>query len=476
MNTSSRSADLKRMRTFKWHSKVPAYVSHPNGVPIVEHKLLRLFSEQGFDLDTDRDNKSVVDVDQLFSSLARYHDESGIQRSDSLDQAISLAYSAFGGDGSLLPLTPEEAQSAVKLEKSSGLPELTSKRDALPKDFRRFQYFYRGNGRKQMPPCIAYHRVQHGETGPKTRLVWGYPLSVTLLESVFARPLIDKFLVMRTPMAFGLRRSDLMARTQGIENSNIRIGMDVSGFDASVKPYLIGVAFSILRTWFPEDEMIDKQWSLVQDYFIHTPILMPDGWVYRKHQGVPSGSYFTQLVDSIVNYILVQYSVIRARGESVNDRLILVLGDDSLIGMRDPIPLSDLVKYAKELGFTISLRKSEVSRFGEPYSFLGHHWDMGFPRRDLKELVKRSVYAERISGIPDGDVRRTTRLVGLSGDALEGSLLLKSYGFTPRQIFGSTLRMKLDRPLTGWQEQLSSHGDESVPLSPFDYLAASLYK
>lgn len=466
---------LSSMYVGPYRKKIPHSVSNPNQVPIVENHVLSVLEDQGFDLDVKRDNKSVASKSDLFDALSRYQGDEINAHWSTLSKAISSAFHAFAGDGSLTPLLSEDQlYSALKLDKSSGAPEFKSKSDAFQVDFRRARRVI--SGKRPAQPCVAYHRVQHGEAGPKTRLVWGFPLSMTIVEAAFARPLIDKFLQIRTPMAFGLHKMDLSARAQVIENSNIRVGLDVSKFDASVKPRLIRVAFDILKTWFTNDSDMERHWNVIQEYFVHTPIIMPDRNIYKKHQGVPSGSYFTQMVDSIVNYIMVQYIFLRVRGQLVNQKYVMVLGDDSLVGISDPINMNAVVRAASEIGFKINSHKSEISRFGQSMAFLGHHWEFGLPSRSVDELVKRAVFPERISGIDDADTRRLTRVVSLSGDAHEGMKLFRAYGVPIKALLATSLNVRPDRVQTGWLDLLASQGGKERISGARDYLTLSLYR
>lgn len=432
---------------YQYKGKIPSF--HFNSAPIVENHVLKVLREQGFSLDVERDNKSVPDPNELFVALARYQDPEPMVVDDSLKIAIGSAMKVFGGYRQLRPLQDQlSLRGSLKLDKSSGAPLFQSKEDAFGRDFNRAQKIKSGT-KRVIPPCVCYHRVQHGGEGPKTRLVWGYPLSMTIVEATFARPLIDWFLDTSTPMAFGLRRNGLMARAMPITNSNVRFGLDASKFDSSLKPYLIKAAFQILRTHFEENSPNDEVWSIIEEYFIHTPILMPDGYVYKKHQGVPSGSYFTQMVDSICNYILVQAIFHRLTGATIQADKILVLGDDSLVGSSKYYSLHAIQSIAKEYRITVNVTKSHVSRFGQAFEFLGHSWQHGVPRRNVQELAKRLVFPEKISGIDDPFIRRRTRLVGIAGDAMEGIDLMLAFGLSPKQMFRSQLRAELDKVQNG---------------------------
>lgn len=396
-------------------------MNSPSGL-LICGSVKRSLEEQGFSFDVSRDNKSVYTPQGLWKGLAKYTKRPKFNPiGQALDQAVALAKQAFGRKSDAIePLKLDEGLlSAIKQSKSSGAPSFTSKGEAFPVDLERAKRIQ--EGKRAFDPCVGYHRVQHGEEGPKVRLVWGYPLSATLLEAMFARPLISHFISEDTshPMAFGRRRFEIAALTQVISNSGLKVGLDYSGFDSSVHPKLIDHAFNILKSHFVLDDVEEQTWQKIVWYFIHTPILMPDGYVYKKHQGVPSGSYFTQMIDSIVNYISVQYMSIRLSGQAIPSGRLYVLGDDSIFSALEHVPVERYKQLARELGLVVNTTKSEVSNTRR-FSFLGHVWDRGLVHRDPSEIAKRLVFPEKFNGDLSPQEFIATRMFAAIADSIEG--------------------------------------------------------
>lgn len=372
-----------------------AYISQmssPNPKGIFDDFVAEILEQQGFSWE--EDPRSIYDPQQLYDALKRFAtDYSQFEWLDSnLEFGFRMAYKIFAKPKNLAPLDvlsdSEVVNTALKLDKSAGLPSLGKKRDNLTYSFDR-EYQVR-QGLKAPNPCVAFKRTQAGN---KTRLVWGYPLEMTIMESRFARPLIEHFLKVRTPMAFGMTKTELGAKIHRyvVEGRGVEVCLDYSKFDSSIPKVMLKQAFRILSTWFSKADEEAYGWDTVVKYFITTPIVMPDGHLYvGKNHGVPSGSYFTQIIDSIVN-VAVMYAMSRRFGFDFDPRSLYVLGDDVIVSIEGEFSLRAMSRYVSQFGLTI--HSDEKSLVGVPH-FLGAYWDMGKPDVPVDELVSKAVFPE----------------------------------------------------------------------------------
>lgn len=374
---------------------VDAYVkrmSKPQSKPIYDSTTTAILEKAGYEIP--EDPASIYDPEQLWLAYDKYTERSVYSEDEYVGMAIGRAFKAFGyreSRSKLIPLQTEtEIMEAIKLEKHAGV-YFDTKLVAWPRAWtRREDVVY---NRKKPNPCLAGVRTQRGN---KTRLVWMYPLEMTMLEASFARPLIDVFKEIRSPMPYALRRHEIGARLEFTLTERNKVALDFSKFDSSVPKELILVAFKILKTWFHELEDFDEEsWNKVVKYFIYTPLVMIDGNLYKgKKKGVPSGSYFTQLVDSIVNYIIITASMIKFDFHH-NERTLHILGDDSVFSTNTDVNLKLLKLYFETLGFKLNVEKSEVRHKSESIHFIGFDWIRATPHRDLNKAILSASQPEK---------------------------------------------------------------------------------
>nr|UVZ34176.1 RNA-dependent RNA polymerase [Botryosphaeria dothidea partitivirus 3]UWJ07825.1 RNA-dependent RNA polymerase [Botryosphaeria dothidea partitivirus 3-1] len=274
----------------------------------------------------------------------------------------------------------------------------------------------------RFPPCLAGQRGAMSDASePKTRLVWVYPSEMLVVEGQYAPRMYHAFMDdPNTPMLNGKSAQKLYTEwCVGLREGEMLYGLDFSSFDTKVPAWLIRVAFNILRqnidweTWHGEtvNKRDRQKWRNVWDamvwYFINTPMLMPDGRMFRKYRGVPSGSWWTQMVDSVVNYILVNYLT---ECQATETRGLRVLGDDSAFRSCDPFGLDQAERDAASIGMVLHPEKCDVTDDPSKFKLLGTTYRDGHAHRDTEEWFKLALY-------PESSVSSTgvsfSRLVGL---------------------------------------------------------------
>lgn len=273
--------------------------------------------------------------------------------------------------------------------KNSGLPYLQKKNEVYEISLKRAKDCEQG---ACPPPMVMFSR---GKNLDVVRPVMAGPFEWQLLEGKFFYPLQEQFLSFDNPYLVGRHSCSVAARLNELTFSPYVMCMDYSGFDGSLSAVLINSAFGILKGNLSLTAQEEDQFRRVVAYFITSPILCPDQRVYhgRRH-GVPSGSMFTQMVDSICNMIIIEY---------VAQRLMLdlgkyfVVGDDSVVAVNCSVDFDTVIRTAGEIGITVG-RKSQLVETSSTDSvrFLGHTYETGLPSRPVEETLTRLLTPEKI--------------------------------------------------------------------------------
>lgn len=284
---------------------------------------------------------------------------------------------------------------------------------------RKFWHKVKAGEKIEFPDCCAFIRAHIASKGTtKVRAVWGYPATVTFGEAVFALPLIEAYRKGGYPIAYGFETGlGGMKKIYHRFKGESFLGIDFKCFDKTLPPWLIEMAFDILAYNIDFTEYQDHgvarpeamimMLDRIRNYCVNTKIRMCNGERYMKDHGLASGSYFTQLVGSVCNYLLLQYATLRS-GVVIND--ILVLGDDSIISTNKKCTPAEIADILEPLGLVVNVEKSGYSRRICDLSFLGFRINDGIPSRDRAKVFAALVFPERPD---DGWDRVASRALGI---------------------------------------------------------------
>jgi len=251
----------------------------------------------------------------------------------------------------------------------------------------------------------------------KARGVWAYPAAVKVMEMRFVIPLMDRMSLQfgKHPYATGVNMTKMLPCVIDHLLREDRFGCvtDVSAMDTSVGPDWIHWAFDFMKSKFfmgKTQSSVTRNnnvWDFLEYYFTRTPILLPSGQLLRKYGGVPSGSGFTQLVDTLVNLLAATYSLL-VMGYSQRDILqnVFCVGDDLALSVTPDFNLEKFCILMTSLGFSINQSKVMFSNNGKELTFLGYSRHGGFVHRTLDEFLKSAYFPESFVGTEERSRQR----------------------------------------------------------------------
>lgn len=316
---------------------------------------------------------------------------------DNADMTNSIS-STFNylNKGNLRPSSVENALKLLKNSTNSGLPYYTKKGLIKERVLNKFDILV-----KRQDPCILFTRTQ--EQG-KTRNVWGYPMSDTLNEARFYFPLLEyqKTLKYRSallaPDEVDRRMTELINKAV-LSKAKI-LSIDFTSYDSSVKSKLQMTAFNYIKSRF--QAQYHDEIDYIAYRFNTIGILTPDG-LYKGSHGVPSGSTFTNEVDSIVQ------KDISMRLDFMNEDSLQIQGDDGVyIIPEDKVNL--LITEFENSGLQVSRDKTYLSDNFAIYLQNLYHVDYRNDKGNICGIypvyraLNRIIYQERWATFEDFEI------------------------------------------------------------------------
>lgn len=363
--------------------------------------------------------RSWITPDYIFDGLMHYTGPTKPRFIDErYDRILKEIEKEFRVDVKITPHDWELAAKVIPKSTSPGLPYIIThpgkkKGDILDARFDRIVgYWERVGDRKPvcpLPDCAAFARSHTGPIGTnKVRPVWAYPLDVILAESRFASPIIDCLVNQEIGhhTAYGaemLRGGMEWIQSQCIQAMRVDpapkfIMSDFSQFDSTVPAWLIRDCFSILRKKFNLNSKEHNIWKKVVSYFINTPVRNSDGRRILTDHGVPSGSMFTNIIDTMVNMIVSRYATLATTQQKpIFD---VYFGDDALMCFHSSaiINLDDISKQVETwFGMKLNTKKSYWTNNRRNIHFLGYYNNFGSPVKPDQELVASMIYPQYLT-------------------------------------------------------------------------------
>lgn len=313
------------------------------------------------------------------------------------------------------PVSLREACDGLPQSTSPGLPFINThpglkKGDVIDKYFRSFDNYWSrvGQGKvvSPLPHCAGFARSHISDpTKNKVRLIWAVPILVVSAEARFGLPLTQLFTSQTLGhntgfgmemMKGGMAWVDRQVRQASLKYGSLKYLMtDYTRFDSTIPAWLIRDIFNIIKTKFnltPSDDLI---FSKLIKYFINTTVVNMDGRCMQKDHGVPSGSMFTNLIDTFCNMIITwTVSDIVLKQQPVFE---VFFGDDALVAYKESAVIDlDMIQSAAKyhFGVEVNTTKSYFTEKRTNIHFLGYFNKDGSPVKPLYELLSSMLFPQ----------------------------------------------------------------------------------
>jgi len=295
----------------------------------------------------------------------------------------------------------EEAQSHVPTNTSAGYNYPGKKKfEVTSEALRRAKRMQYRIGRNLFCPKIPCTIAVRGHLSPveqnKSRPVWVMPYETILLECSLTQKI---YAMLKKDQSLPFITGDgSMKRLYEYLNSNTDlplVSMDISAWDIMRGSFIIYDIFSevlepILNLSYAERRLY--KWC-VHDY-VETHFMLPSGIVLSKSCGIPSGTYWTLLVNCLINWV-AQSSVLEYLQILFRD--LSILGDDSsFFANVSPDVLAMFANCLKAFfGMLSHPDKVEVFKIAGEKKFIGYQFKGVRLHRATNDWFKLALLPER---------------------------------------------------------------------------------
>lgn len=246
-------------------------------------------------------------------------------------------------------------------------------------------------------PMTRGFRIQiryQGDTNilvPKVRVMYPYPGHIIILEDCYIIPFVKHFIENDTFYVIGRNGGSISKLLYNkLHNQGPITSLDVSSFDQDLIIQASVAAFGILRQQLTLTRDQISEFENIVKYFCTSLMVSKtkgsSSYGFIKTNGVPSGSGFTNMIDTIAHAIILEYL------EPGIINKCLICGDDNIFPSKG-IDLKNLFQgYKNSFNLTISIEKTKTYDSSDKISFLGFQWINYIRYVDTKLVLNQMVW------------------------------------------------------------------------------------
>jgi hypothetical protein len=302
---------------------------------------------------------------------------------DKGDQEFKIDYSELhfgnllnGQQNRLRPLSAANAARTLPQNTNSGLPYFKKRNTVISESIR-----LADDKEAWFPALLGWRGQANGTNTPKQRVVWMFPYSTNIKEARFFRPM-HEILVNRPQFAAWISMDEVDNRMTGLfkyanhDREYTVLSSDFSSYDQSLT-WQQDVFTHVMHGNFQSTSSVIGDLDMVLSNLRTIPLVVSPTEMYVGKHGVPSGSTFTNMLDSIVNYVFQISSPVAEQS------YIQVQGDDAVLLVKS---VDEHLSYLNNMGFEANAEKQYVSSDGALY--LQHLYDTEY----VVDGIVRGVY------------------------------------------------------------------------------------
>lgn len=179
------------------------------------------------------------------------------------------------------------------------------------------------------------------EGKPIGRAVWMADMHESLLCAMFTKQLLAIFKRTQEVVLLGFNKfsTDVNKLTQRFNGVyNVYLNIDISKLDSNEKVSLLRRAFNVVRyatDFGPRKDNLDLVLDDIEQWYIHTEVVLPSGEIHETPGGGPSGSDFVSIINSIcVSIVLIETYTALYGPKKTGNWDVVVYGDNSITGLK----------------------------------------------------------------------------------------------------------------------------------------------